>query len=227
MVEDRPVQAQRLLSRAVKEGIDGPLATEVHRALRRLAERLQLSGACHPGDPYSKRYTVRAGDTLSAIGKRFLIPYRLVMKLNGLETATIRAGQTLKVIQGPIHVVVLKSRYQLQVWLGEVCLQVYPVGVGMNNSTPEGVFIVRNKLVNPPYQPQHKPRSAFRPGGAPDNPLGTRWIDIGNHYGIHGTIEPESIGRDVSEGCIRMHNAHVEELYDLLVVGASKVYIRP
>ncbi len=227
MVQDRPVVAQRRLSDALKAGVSPPLADRVHQALRRLADRLQLSSALRPGDEYSKRYTVRPGDTLTAIGQRHLVPYPLLMKLNGLETTAIRAGQTLKVIQGPVHVEIIKSRHQLRAWLDQVCLRVYPVGLGVGRSTPEGTFNVRNKITNPPYQPQHKPTSEHRAAGAADNPLGTRWIDIGNHYGIHGTIEPETIGHDASEGCIRMHNKDVEELYDLVVVGASKVYIRP
>jgi LysM repeat protein len=227
MLEDRPIVAQRRLSGAVKAGVSGPLAVRVNEAVRQLADRLQLSKNCHAQDPYSKTYAVQSGDTLSGIGKRFLVPYPLVMKLNGLETSAIRAGQALKVIQGPVHVEVLKSRFELRAWLGDVCLRVYPVGVGTNNSTPEGTFNVKNKITNPPYQPQHKPVSEHRAAGAADNPLGTRWIDIGNHYGIHGTIEPDSIGRDVSEGCIRMHNRHVEELFDLVVMGATKVIVRP
>jgi len=227
MVDDRPIVAQKRLSEAVRAGVRGDLAVRVNEAIRNLADRLQLSRTCRPQDPYSKTCTVQAGETLTAIGQRFLISYPLVMKLNGLETTAIRAGQKLKVVQGPVHLEVLKSRFELRVWMDEVCLRVYPVALGTNNSTPEGTFNVKNKILNPPYQPQHKPRSEYRAAGASDNPLGTRWIDLGNHYGIHGTIEPESIGHDVSEGCIRLYNRHVEEVYDLVVVGASKVYIRP
>jgi len=227
MVDDRPIVAQKRLSEAVRAGVRGELAVRVNEAIRNLADRLQLSRTCYPHDRYSKFHTVQAGETLTAIGQRFLIPYPLVMRLNGLETTAIRAGQKLKVLQGPVHLEVLKSRFELRAWMDEVCLRVYPVALGTNNSTPEGTFNVKNKILNPPYQPQHKPRSEYRAAGASDNPLGTRWIDLGNHYGIHGTIEPESIGHDVSEGCIRMYNRHVEEVYDLVVVGASKVYIRP
>jgi lipoprotein-anchoring transpeptidase ErfK/SrfK len=55
----------------------------------------------------------------------------------------------------------------------------------------------------------------------PKNPLGERWIDIGDSYGIHGTIDPESIGKNESRGCIRMLNSHVEEVYDFLVIGSE------
>ena len=227
MADTRPVVAQQRLSEAIRMGVRGDMAVRANAAVRDLADRLQFSKICRPGDPYSRMHTVEPGTTLSGIGQKYLIPYPLVMKLNGLETSAIRAGQKLKVIQGPIHLEVIKGRYELRAWLDKVCVRVYAVAVGVNNSTPEGTFIVKNKIVNPPYQPQHKPRSAYRDAGAPDNPLGTRWIDLGNHYGIHGTIEPETIGQQVSEGCIRMHNRHVEELFDLVVVGGTKVEIRP
>lgn len=223
----RVVQAQRRLSEALRTGVDGPRGKAVREALATLADRAQLSSARLPEDPYSKAYEAVRGDSVTRIGQKFLIPKELVMRLNGLASPAIAAGQQLKVIQGPVNVEIFKGRHELQAWLGDICIRVCQVGVGKGNSTPEGTFLVRNKIVNPPYQPQHKPKSEHRDGGAPDNPLGSRWIDIGNHYGIHGTIDPTSIGHDVSEGCIRMHNKEVEELYDLTVVGGSKVTVRP
>jgi lipoprotein-anchoring transpeptidase ErfK/SrfK len=55
--------------------------------------------------------------------------------------------------------------------------------------------------------------------GDPRNELGTRWIGFKPAYGIHGTIDPKSIGQAMGKGCVRMNNEDVEELYDLLVVG--------
>jgi len=45
-------------------------------------------------------------------------------------------------------------------------------------------------------------------------------------YGIHGTIDPDSIGKSMSLGCIRMRNENVAELYSMLVAGDSRVTIR-
>jgi LysM repeat protein len=223
----RVIQAQLRLSEALRAGVDGPKGKAVREALMGLAERAQLSSARLPEDTYSKTYVVARGDSVTRIGQKFLIPNELVMKLNGMSSPNLAAGQSIKVIQGPVNIEVSKSRHELQAWLGDTCIRVRQVGIGKANSTPEGVFVVKNKIVSPPYQPQHKARSEFREGGAPDNPLGTRWIDIGNHYGIHGTVDPTSIGGDVSEGCIRMHNKEVEELCDLVVQGGSKVTVKP
>lgn len=54
--------------------------------------------------------------------------------------------------------------------------------------------------------------------------LGTRRLDLGDGYGIHGTDTPESIGHSVSHGCVRMYNADVEKLYPMVAVG-TPVYI--
>lgn len=54
--------------------------------------------------------------------------------------------------------------------------------------------------------------------------LGTRRLDLGDGYGIHGTDQPESIGHSVSHGCVRMRNEDVEQLYPMVAVG-TPVYI--
>ncbi len=66
--------------------------------------------------------------------------------------------------------------------------------------------------------------------GGPDNPLGARALYLfqGNKdtlYRIHGTNEPETIGREASSGCIRMRNVDVVDLYNRAKVGA-KVIVR-
>jgi len=227
MMRDRPVQAQKRLSEALRTGVDGAKGKQVRDALVALADKIQLSTQRLPDDPYEKTYQAASGDSLIGIGKRNLIPFELIMRINRMGAPSITAGQQIKVIQGPVHIEIVKGKKELQAWLGDVCLRVYPIAIGANNKTPDGTFVVKNKLKNPPYQPQHKTKADFKAGGAPDNPLGSRWIDIGNHYGIHGTIDPTSIGRDVSEGCIRLHGKDVEELFDMVVVGASKVTIKP
>lgn len=54
--------------------------------------------------------------------------------------------------------------------------------------------------------------------------LGTRRLELGDGYGIHGTDAPESIGRSVSHGCVRMLNEDIERLYPLVPIG-TPVYI--
>jgi lipoprotein-anchoring transpeptidase ErfK/SrfK len=62
--------------------------------------------------------------------------------------------------------------------------------------------------------------------GGPDNPLGARALYLGGSmYRIHGTNEPDTIGHNVSSGCIRMMNEDVVDLYSRVHVG-TKVVVR-
>lgn len=89
-------------------------------------------------------------------------------------------------------------------------VKVYPIAVGkMLTRTPIGTFSIINKAPNP--------------GG----PFGSMWLGLSKpHYGIHGTNNPASIGKNVSRGCIRMYNWNVNELARLVPIG-TPVYIRP
>ncbi|RSL32084.1 L,D-transpeptidase [Salibacterium salarium] len=101
----------------------------------------------------------------------------------------------------------------------------YPVATGKNETlTPEGEFTITVQAIRPYY------RKLDIKGGDPKNPLGTRWIGFdanntnGRIYGIHGTNRPESIGTYVSNGCIRMKNKDVNELFEEMENGI-KVWI--
>ena len=54
--------------------------------------------------------------------------------------------------------------------------------------------------------------------------LGTRRLNLGNGYALHGTNRPETIGRSVSHGCIRLRNEDIEKLFDMVDVG-TPVYV--
>ena len=98
----------------------------------------------------------------------------------------------------------------------------YSVATGKKNCTPVGEFKITDKLVHPTWFKT----GAILPPGSPENALGTRWMGFDKpSYGIHGTIEPKSIGTQASEGCIRMLNEEVEELYSMVPVG-TKVIIQ-
>jgi lipoprotein-anchoring transpeptidase ErfK/SrfK len=111
----------------------------------------------------------------------------------------------------------------------------FPVGLGKDDSTPTGTFLVepQKKLKNPTY---YSPRGeGVIDADDPKNPLGERWVGltgIDGHaigkesYGIHGTIDETSIGKMESMGCIRMHNADVEWVFDLMVEGKSLVIVK-
>jgi lipoprotein-anchoring transpeptidase ErfK/SrfK len=96
-------------------------------------------------------------------------------------------------------------------------------------TTPVGEWSLYQKRENPTwYNPALDSWGAGLPAvvpGGPGNPMGTRalYITAPGLIRIHGTTSPDSIGRYASHGCIRMHNEQVEELYDLVPVGAKVI----
>ncbi len=95
-------------------------------------------------------------------------------------------------------------------------IRIYDIAVGAPNTpTPSGVYTVATQVPHPTW---YGPKGVVAPGKS--NPLGTRWIGLSlKGYGIHGTNAPASIGRRASHGCIRMRNADVEELFELVRPG--------
>lgn len=93
--------------------------------------------------------------------------------------------------------------------------KVYSVAVGKPSTpSPVGTFSIERRVMNPTYS--HNGRTVL-PG--PGNPVGTRWMGLSiRGYGIHGTNEPNSIGKAASHGCIRMSKADLEEFYTMVAV---------
>jgi lipoprotein-anchoring transpeptidase ErfK/SrfK len=95
-------------------------------------------------------------------------------------------------------------------------VRIYDIAVGAPRTpTPSGVYTIATQVPHPTW---YGPKGVVPPGKA--NPLGTRWMGLSlKGYGIHGTNAPSSIGRRASHGCIRMRNADVEELFELVRAG--------
>lgn len=101
---------------------------------------------------------------------------------------------------------------------GNTRIAMYHLGLGkVSTPTPSGYFKITEKAINPSWIDPSDPEYEIPSG--PDNPLGYRWMQIYGNYGIHGTNRPDSIGHYVSNGCIRMNERDVEELFDVVEVG--------
>lgn len=197
------------------------------------------------GDPLSEVYTVRSGDALSRIARsqKLTTHWKLIQRVNGISSPErIRVGQKLKVIRGPFHAIVDKSDFRLDLFHGEaerpetwVYIRSFDVGLGEGDSTPIGHFIVRpaSKLENPSWVNPRNPSEKYA-GDDPDNPIGEFWIGLDGlgdaaayaGYGLHGTIEHDSIGTQRSMGCVRMRPDDIALIYECLGEGESLVRIR-
>lgn len=101
-------------------------------------------------------------------------------------------------------------------------MKTYPLAIGKPSTpTPLGNFTITQKEINPWWYPPNGKKIV--PSG-PNNPLGYRWMGFAPMYGIHGTNTPWEIGGWVSNGCVRMQEADVEELFELVPYGTA-VYI--
>jgi LysM repeat protein len=170
-------------------------------------------------------YEVQPGDQLRTIARKYKLSYQYLERLNGVNAKQIRPGRKLKVLNGPFHAVVDLKFRELTVHYHGYFVAKYTIGIGRDGKTPVGKHRIDNKLINPTYThtDERSGRQTKVPFGDPANPLGTRWLSIGKSFGIHGTIDPKSIGKAESAGCVRMRNADVEWVYDLLTVGSEVI----
>lgn len=117
------------------------------------------------------------------------------------------------------QLIIVNTKYnKLSFYNNDKLVKTFNVASGKPSTpTPTGKTRVANKIVNRPYY------SGGIPGGHPNNPLGNRWIGIfgGSTYGIHGNNKESSIGKHVSGGCIRMHNAEIRWLFPQVNVGCT------
>ncbi|MEK6676566.1 MAG: L,D-transpeptidase family protein [Planctomycetota bacterium] len=211
-----------------------PIRSRVRGELIRLGGETVLSPRIFENDSLTATYVLQPGDSLAKVAAQFKVTPDLLAALNGIaDKNLVRAGQTIKVIQGPFSAMADKRAFLLEVYLDKTLVTEFKVGLGADGSTPTGKWQVSGKLVNPTYYP---PRGGqIIAADDAKNPLGERWIGLvgieGNaigqeRYGIHGTIEPGSIGKSTSMGCIRLKNEDVERLYMYLVEKHSTVTVK-
>ena len=114
-------------------------------------------------------------------------------------------------------IVINSASRLLTLYEGNKKLAMYPLGLGKTSTpTPTGYYKILEKATNPTWIDPSDPEYEVPSG--PNNPLGYRWMQIQGNYGIHGTNKTDSIGYYVSNGCIRMNEKDVEELYDAVEV---------
>ena len=212
------LQAARMAALSALTAAPGDVATE--QLLNELA--MPLLASRHPM-PEKVPYTIRPGDYLGKIAAKFNTPVALIAVANGITDPTrIRVGQELLLLDGNTHIFALevsKSRNDLVVTLDGAFFKRYRVATGVNGKTPTGTFKIVDKIEHPAW---HVPGRTPIPYGDPDNLLGTHWLALDvEGYGIHGTWAPETIGSQSSDGCVRLLNDDVKELYTILPKGTA------
>ncbi|MCG2711220.1 MAG: L,D-transpeptidase family protein [Candidatus Omnitrophica bacterium] len=165
-------------------------------------------------------YEVKPGDSLYKIAKQYNTNVEFIMKVNSLKNSLIRPGMKVKIITSVFKILVSKSELVLKLSADDEVIKVYPIGIGKDNSTPVGQFRIVNRIVDPVWYKT----GAIVPAGSAENILGPRWLGISEPgYGIHGTVDKQPIQQQKTQGCVRMMNKDVEELFDIVPVNTEVI----
>jgi lipoprotein-anchoring transpeptidase ErfK/SrfK len=237
------VAARDMLNASLLSGtLSEQQADSVRHQMAAINQALVFSNERSATDPWSASYTVQSGERLSSIANRNNVTWQLLSRINHVDPRRLRAGATIKTLKGPFYAVVTKSRFRMDIYLGapggpgSMYVTSFMVGLGKDDSTPTGTWQVQsgNKILHPRY---YSPRGeAPIDADDPKNPLGGYWIGLEgidgaavdkHSYGVHGTIEPDSIGKQASLGCIRLGHDDISLTFDMMVEGKSKIVVNP
>ncbi|MCK5450920.1 MAG: L,D-transpeptidase family protein [Candidatus Omnitrophica bacterium] len=166
----------------------------------------------------SVEYSIQPGDTLSGIARKFNTTVSMVKKVNGITGDIIYPGRKLKVIVSKFSIFVNKHKNVLILKKDNELFKIYTVSTGKDNSTPIGRFKIEEKMIKPLWYKVGAVVSA----DSEEYELGERWMGLSvEGYGIHGTSDETTIGSQVTRGCVRMYNADVSELFDIIPSGTE------
>ena len=194
-------------SRAQAEELLGAINVDLVLSLRSMPEKTE--------------YVVESGDSLAALAKKFGTTVDVIRKGNRIPGTVIRAGDRMRIFGGKFSITVDKSDNTLVLALNDRFFKRYRVGTGEYGRTPTGAFTVREKIPQPTWW---RPDGKAIPYGDTNNVLGTHWLSLDiPGYGLHGTWEQDTIGRQASAGCIRLLNRDIEEIFSLVSEGTPVV----
>ncbi len=169
-----------------------------------------------------ENYEVISGDTLSTIAQRKGTTVEMIQRLNALKGTKLMVGQRLKLLKGTFTVTVYRDRFIMDIKLDSAFIKRYRVGLGVDDSTPLGEFVIKNRIP--------EPADGSYPYGHEKHRLGHRWLGLKSDagykgYGIHGcrSDEENSIGTACSQGCVRMSKDDLDEFYDIIPAGTKVV----
>jgi LysM repeat protein len=230
------IAARNKLNKTLLMSLTPEQRQTVKTEMAKLAESWLFGPAAFAGDTLCDTYMVKRGEQLGVIGRRMKVPHEFLMQINNIRRPELLpAGRPLKVVKGPFHAKVYRSRFVLDLYLQDTYVRSFKVGLGKTGrETPLGLWRVQEhgKLIQPDWTDPDTGR--VYKGTDPDYPLGSCWIAIEGISGaaqgrtgfaIHGTKEPDQIGTAGSRGCIRMYNGEALQMYHLLIPVYSQVEV--
>jgi lipoprotein-anchoring transpeptidase ErfK/SrfK len=223
----RIIEARDILNDALLLPMDDVQRALIKKRLSELADKWLFSRTVYPQDQLCSNYDVKPGELLRQIGAENKVPWEFLQEINNISRPELlKSGSMIKVVHGPFHARVYRSTFTMDVYLQRTFVRSFPVGLGQSGrETPTGLWCVKEggKLIKPPWSDPETGKLLNY--GDPGYALGSRWIALEGikgdakdrtGFGIHGTVEPETIGTKSSKGCIRLHNGDVIKVYNLL-----------
>ena len=220
LYEDAKLRDARVaLTAALNDNLSDEDEAKALKVLRDINSQIFLS-AGEGGDLTT--YTVKAGDTLGKIAHAKGTTWEMIQRLNGLKSTRIDVGQHLRILGGTFELIVRKDKFVMDLMLDGQFIQRYEVGLGLAGCTPLGEFTIKNRIP--------KPADGSYPYGHEKHRIGSRWLGLKGDpklqgYGIHGcrAEEESQIPGECSQGCVRMKNGDIEEIYDIVPVNTQVV----
>lgn len=232
----RIIEARDRLNAALSQPLSEAQQAFVKEELSRLSDNWLFSRDVFEGDKLCGYYKVKPGDMLAILAKKFKVPYEILMEINNIkDPKELRAGETIKIINGPFHCRIYRAAFTMDVFLQETYVMSFPVGLGRDGmETPTGRWIVKTggKLVSPLWTDPETGKTYQ--ANDPDYPLGARWIALEgiegaakgrDGFAIHGSPGRQASSGAVSRGCIRLYSGNEILLYNLLTPGLSQVIV--
>lgn len=229
------IAARKLLTNFLDQYGDHDACEPLWTLAVQIGQETILSPKVFPDDPFCYTYRVKPGESLSQLAAKCAVPHQFIAWINRIsDPRKMRADQEIKLVRGPVNATVTKHNLFIYLSLQNVPFAKYPVGLGKDGCTPLGSWLVEDRVKDPVYNDPDTGKTYGQ--NDPENPTGGYWIrlkGLGGEalgktgFGIHGTIDPGSIGKFMSRGCIRMQKADIAKVFDMLQPGASKVITKP
>ncbi len=170
--------------------------------------------------PEKIKHRVVAGDLISKIAQQYGCTQEYILKVNGIDRPELlRIGREIWVFKNPaFELIVFKRNNSAVLTLNNQFFKRYTVGVGKPENVPSGTYVIRGKVKK-------------TAGATSDNALGTRWVSLAatgatpeaKGFGLHGTWNESTLGRQTDAGYVRFRNADIEELCTLLIDGTPVI----
>jgi len=230
------IEARDILNDTLLMAMSQQQRAFVKQRLSELANEWLFSRKIFPQDTLCGSYKVEPGDQFRVISSRFKVPHEILMEINMIPRAeALRAGDQIKIINGPFHAKVYLSTFTMDLFLQKTFVRSFTVGVGQpGRETPTGLWLVElgGKLISPTWRDPDTGKTYESED--PEYPLGSRWIGLEGvdgpakgrtGFAFHGWKNSELMAGGGSRGCIRLHNGDVILLYNLLMPGHSQVVV--